>query len=121
VLWTSWKTLDLIKGRLVIIIVKLGSSLILHAWHINTLHFIKHVVFSNASIMSSIHGNRCWLLLGPDKFFLKEFHYQYGKAYNIKELDKIGDEAFKLANILATDKSPSVAERGRYALNDLKK
>lgn len=39
----------------------------------------------------------------------------------IKELDNIGDEAFKLANILATDISLSVAERGRYALADLEK
>ncbi|PLR26325.1 hypothetical protein PZBJ_05935 [Pantoea endophytica] len=39
----------------------------------------------------------------------------------IKELDNIGDEAFNLANILASDKSPSVAERGRYALTDLEK
>jgi hypothetical protein len=39
----------------------------------------------------------------------------------IKELDNIGDEAFELANILASDKSPSVAERGRYALADLAK
>ncbi|WP_426816518.1 hypothetical protein ACP3TC_11970 [Winslowiella sp. 2C04] len=39
----------------------------------------------------------------------------------IKELNNIGDEAFKLANILASDTSQSVAERGRYALTDLKK
>lgn len=39
----------------------------------------------------------------------------------IKELDNIGDEAFKLANILASDTSQSVAERGRYALTDLEK
>lgn len=39
----------------------------------------------------------------------------------IKELDNIGDEAFELATILASDQSPSVAERGRYALNDLEK
>ncbi|MBK0099712.1 hypothetical protein IBT49_27410, partial [Erwinia sp. S63] len=39
----------------------------------------------------------------------------------IKELDNIGDEAFKLANILAKDISLSVAERGRYALADLEK
>ncbi|MDF7649995.1 hypothetical protein F3J38_21000 [Pantoea sp. Acro-805] len=39
----------------------------------------------------------------------------------IKELDNIGDEASELANILASDLSPSVAERGRYALNDLEK
>ena len=39
----------------------------------------------------------------------------------IKELNNIDDEAFELANILASDKSPSVAERGRYALADLEK
>ncbi|QBJ08018.1 hypothetical protein EYS10_05455 [Rahnella aquatilis] len=39
----------------------------------------------------------------------------------IKELNNIGDEAFNLANILASDRSPSVAERGRYALADLEK
>ena len=39
----------------------------------------------------------------------------------IKELDNIGDEAFELATILASDQSPSVAERGKYALNDLQK
>ena len=39
----------------------------------------------------------------------------------IKELGNIGDEAFKLANILASDASKSVAERGRYALTDLGK
>lgn len=39
----------------------------------------------------------------------------------IKELDNIGDEALVLANILASDTSQSVAERGRYALNDLRK
>lgn len=39
----------------------------------------------------------------------------------IKELDNIGDEAFKLANVLASDISPSVAERGIYALGDLGK
>ena len=39
----------------------------------------------------------------------------------IKELDHIGDEAFRLAKILASDKSPSVSERGRYALADLEK
>lgn len=38
----------------------------------------------------------------------------------IKELGSIGDEAFELANILAADISQSVAERGRYALADLK-
>lgn len=39
----------------------------------------------------------------------------------IKELDNIGDEALKLAKVLASDLSPSVAERGRYALADLEK
>ena len=39
----------------------------------------------------------------------------------IKEWDNIGDEAFELANILASDKSPSVAERGRFALTDFEK
>lgn len=39
----------------------------------------------------------------------------------IKELDSIGDEALRLAKILASDTSPSVAERGRYALADLEK
>lgn len=39
----------------------------------------------------------------------------------IKELANIDDEAFKLAKILASDTSPSVAERGRYALSDLEK
>ncbi|CFQ36968.1 hypothetical protein [Yersinia bercovieri] len=42
-------------------------------------------------------------------------------AMLIKELDNIGDEAFKLANILASDTSKSVAERGKYALTDLEK
>ncbi|MCS3430263.1 hypothetical protein [Klebsiella sp. BIGb0407] len=39
----------------------------------------------------------------------------------IKELANIGDEAFRLATLLASDTSPSVAERGRYALADLEK
>lgn len=39
----------------------------------------------------------------------------------IRELDNIGDEAFKLASVLASDISPSVAERGIYALDDLGK
>lgn len=39
----------------------------------------------------------------------------------IKELDNIGEEAFKLAQLLALDKSIAVAERGRYALTDLTK
>lgn len=39
----------------------------------------------------------------------------------IKEWDNIGDEAFRLASILASDTSPSVAERGRYALADSEK
>lgn len=39
----------------------------------------------------------------------------------IKELDNMGDEAFTLASILASDLSQSVAERGRYALTDLEK
>lgn len=39
----------------------------------------------------------------------------------IKELDNIGNEAFNLANTLASDASQSVAERGRYALKDLQK
>ena len=39
----------------------------------------------------------------------------------IKELDNIGNEAFTLANVLASDISPSVAERGRFALVDLEK
>ncbi|WP_145553742.1 hypothetical protein [Yersinia canariae] len=39
----------------------------------------------------------------------------------IKELDSIGDEAFRLAKVLASDTSPSVSERGRYALADLEK
>lgn len=39
----------------------------------------------------------------------------------IKELEHIGEEAFALAKILASDTSASVAERGMYALNDLEK
>jgi len=39
----------------------------------------------------------------------------------IKELDHIGDEAFRLAKILASDTSLSVSERGRFALADLGK
>lgn len=39
----------------------------------------------------------------------------------IKELDNIGDEAFSLAKMLASDISASVAERGKYALADLQK
>lgn len=39
----------------------------------------------------------------------------------IKKLDFIGDEALTLAKILASDTSPSVAERGAYALADLEK
>lgn len=39
----------------------------------------------------------------------------------IKESNNIGEEAFKLATILASDTSPSVAERGNYALANLKK
>lgn len=38
----------------------------------------------------------------------------------IKELDHIGVEAFTLATLLASDTSASVAERGIYALKDLK-
>lgn len=40
----------------------------------------------------------------------------------IKELDHVGEEeAFTLANLLASDSSQSVAERGKYALAELKK
>lgn len=39
----------------------------------------------------------------------------------IKEIDHLGDEAIILAKTLASDKSPSVAERGRFALADLEK
>lgn len=39
----------------------------------------------------------------------------------IKQLGHIGEEAFKLAEVLASDTSISVAERGRYALADLAK
>jgi hypothetical protein len=39
----------------------------------------------------------------------------------IKELEHIGEDAFKLAKILASDTSTSVAERGKYALADLEK
>lgn len=39
----------------------------------------------------------------------------------IKELFNIGEVAFKLAKILASDRSSSVAERGMYALADLGK
>jgi len=39
----------------------------------------------------------------------------------IKELDHMDDEAFRLANVLASDTSLSVAERGRYALAELAK
>lgn len=37
----------------------------------------------------------------------------------IKEIEHIGDNAFALARLLAADKSPSVAERGRFALAEL--
>lgn len=39
----------------------------------------------------------------------------------IKELDNIGEEALRWTEILASDISPSVAERGRYALAALEK
>jgi hypothetical protein len=39
----------------------------------------------------------------------------------IRELEYIGEEAFTLAKVLASDTSPSVAERGMYALADLEK
>ena len=39
----------------------------------------------------------------------------------IKELDNLGEDAVYLANLLAADLSPSVAERGRFALADLAK
>ncbi|WP_446469677.1 hypothetical protein [Xenorhabdus stockiae] len=39
----------------------------------------------------------------------------------IKQLENIGEEAFQLAELLASDISTSVAERGRYALTDLAK
>ncbi|WP_026601347.1 hypothetical protein [Methylomonas sp. 11b] len=38
----------------------------------------------------------------------------------IRELAKIGTESLKLAHLLASDKSPSVAERGKFALKRLK-
>jgi hypothetical protein len=37
----------------------------------------------------------------------------------IRELKTIGEESFKLANLLASDSSPSVAERGKFALKRL--
>lgn len=37
----------------------------------------------------------------------------------IKHVDQIGEEAFKLAQVLAADSSASVAERGRFALKEL--
>ncbi|REF26463.1 hypothetical protein BDD26_1108 [Xenorhabdus cabanillasii] len=39
----------------------------------------------------------------------------------IKQLENIGEEAFKLAQLLASDKSTAVAERGRYVLTVLAK
>lgn len=39
----------------------------------------------------------------------------------IKELDSLGEDAVKLAKILAADSSSSVAERGMYALADIEK
>ncbi|ERK06201.1 hypothetical protein L579_2661 [Pantoea sp. AS-PWVM4] len=39
----------------------------------------------------------------------------------IRESKNLGEEACKLAKILASDRSPSVAERGKYALADLEK
>ncbi len=39
----------------------------------------------------------------------------------IKELDSLGEDGVKLAKILASDASASVAERGMYALADLEK
>ena len=37
----------------------------------------------------------------------------------IRELKLIGAESIKLAELLASDSSPSVAERGRFALDRL--
>ncbi|MDO6406541.1 hypothetical protein [Pantoea phytobeneficialis] len=39
----------------------------------------------------------------------------------IRESKNLGEEACILAKILASDRSPSVAERGKYALADLEK
>lgn len=39
----------------------------------------------------------------------------------IKQLENIGDDAFKLAELLASDKTAAVAERGQFALKDLAK
>lgn len=39
----------------------------------------------------------------------------------IKQLENIGDDAFKLAQLLASDKTAAVAERGLFALKDLAK
>lgn len=39
----------------------------------------------------------------------------------IKQLENIGDDAFKLAELLASDKTVAVAERGLFALKDLAK
>ena len=37
----------------------------------------------------------------------------------IRELENLGDESFRLANLLASDASPSVAERGNFALKKI--
>ncbi|ASB03265.1 hypothetical protein MC53_005430 [Proteus mirabilis] len=38
-----------------------------------------------------------------------------------KQLENIGDDAFKLAQLLASDKTAIVAEQGLFALKDLAK
>ncbi|HEK1997741.1 TPA: hypothetical protein ACNH9C_000128 [Proteus mirabilis] len=38
-----------------------------------------------------------------------------------KQLENIGDDAFKLAQLLASDKTATVAEQGLFALKDLAK
>ncbi|AVA40810.1 hypothetical protein C3Z14_12640 [Proteus mirabilis] len=38
-----------------------------------------------------------------------------------KQLENIGDDSFKLAQLLASDKTATVAEQGLFALKDLAK
>ena len=67
-------------------------------------------------------NHRLWMEVFAVRQLMQRSVQLFGGDVGIlQQYDFIGEEAFRLAKVLASDISPSVVERGKYALADLER